>query len=166
MTMGRTEMPNNSHMHDNFEDAYRAVKRNLAAREAEARTAAEKDARAEERSPWTSNLLLEGDDDVEAPPRTGPRKGKERREYDRIRHNWKAQVQSKVVDEGDDAAEAPQDPHLHDAYRAVMSGDREAFSRAVQRAIDERIRDAIADLKLRIAMNMTAGIEDAEEEDD
>lgn len=35
----------------------------------------------------------------EAPPRTGPRKGVNRREYDRIRNHWKQQVTGKVIDE-------------------------------------------------------------------
>jgi hypothetical protein len=33
----------------------------------------------------------------EAPPRTGPRRGRNRRVYDRKRHNWKAQVLNKIV---------------------------------------------------------------------
>ena len=126
-------------IYPDLETAEAAIRRNLALKD-------------EQRVSVGSELLLE-DEEPEAPPRTGPRKGLERKEYDAKRHNWKTQVMNRVIDE-----------NLHAAVRALARDDAGAFTDAMTAAINDRVRDAVADRKLKMAMGLVGAEQDEREE--
>ncbi len=125
------------HMHTDAESAYAAVRRSIAARENEQRRADE-----------GAKLLLE-DEAPEAPPRTGPRKGRERREYDGVRHHWRQELLHKVDEDVD-----PVRRSLIEAYGALVTGDRDGFVDAMNAALAERAREAMARQKFRMIADL------------
>jgi hypothetical protein len=142
-------------LHTDLEPAMEAVRASI--REREGAEVVEARAR-NERVQRDAELLLERD---EAPPRAGPRRGKDRRAYDAKSHDWKVQVQSKVIDEESDEYRS----HLHVAHDALVAGDRDGFIDAMESAIYARVRDAVAELKHDIIVDLlSSGAEDEEEE--
>jgi hypothetical protein len=129
------------HMHTDAESAYAAVRRSIAARENEQRRADE-----------GAELLLEDDEAPEAPPRTGPRKGRERREYAAKRNYWRQQLLH--IDE-----------NLLGAARALQDDDVEGFKDAFERALDDRVRDAVEGRKLEMMAQLCAPNHDEDEGD-
>jgi hypothetical protein len=144
-----------NHIHDSMESALAAVRRSIAAGEERS---------AEERVAYDQQLLMERDvEALEAPPRTEHRKGTSRREYDRVRHHWRQELLHKVDEDVD-----PVRRSLIEAYEALVTGDRDGFVDAMNAALAERAREAMARQKFRMIADLlrfaTEEPEETEEE--
>ena len=129
------------HMHTDAESAYAAVRRSIAAGEERS---------AKERVAHDQQLLMERDvEALEAPPRTGPRKGTSRREYDRVRQHWRQELLHNVDEDVD-----PVRRSLVEAYGALVTGDRDGFVDAMNAALAERAREAMARQKFRMIADL------------
>ena len=129
-----------NHIHDTMESALAAVRERLvenARRDAEDRVARD------------AELLLARPEALEAPPRTGPRKGTSRREYDRVRHHWRQELLHKVDEDVD-----PVRRSLIEAYEALVTGDRDGFVDAMNAALAERAREAMGRQKFRMIADL------------
>jgi hypothetical protein len=142
------------HLHTDVESALAAVRESIAEREREVDEARARDAQVQR----DAELLLERPD--ETPPRTGVRRGRDRREYDRDRHRWRQELLHKV-DEGD---ESDSRVHLHRAVDALWTGDREAVVACLEEAIVAKVREVVTERKIEIATElMNRGAEEDEE---
>jgi len=112
-------------------------------------------ARLAEREEEQAQLLLERDATPESPSRR-------RRGYDRARHSRRAQIQSKIIDEGTDDYVG----HLRAAAAALQANDVDGFTSEFSAAIDARVRDELARLKLEFVVRLIARRDDEEEENE
>ena len=129
-----------NHIHDTMESALAAVRERLvenARRDAEDRVARD------------AELLLERPEALEAPPRTGPRKGTSRREYEVVGAADHRGGYGEVDEDVD-----PVRRSLFEAYEALVTGDRDGFVDAMNAALAERAREAMGRQKFRMIADL------------